>query len=226
MKLLLFDIDGTLLTTDGAGRVALRLAANDVFGLDEDLSGVTIAGNTDTGIIRDVLAKRSLPITDGNVNRYIGGYLARLRDQLAQSPGIILPGVRALLDIVATTGWTIGLLTGNVERGAQLKLTAHGINHYFSVGAFGDDHHDRNELAAIAKMRAEKFSDGRFSKTDIYVIGDTPRDINCGRSFGARTIAVATGSFAYHTLRQEKPDFLFKDFSDTEEVLKTIRGSL
>jgi phosphoglycolate phosphatase-like HAD superfamily hydrolase len=225
MKLLLFDIDGTLLTTDGAGRVALRLAAKDVFGLDEDLSGVTIAGNTDTGIIRELLAKRSLPITDGNVNRYIGGYLARLRDQLAESPGIILPGISVLLDTAATIGWTIGLLTGNVERGAQLKLATHGINHYFSVGAFGDDHHDRNELGPIAKRRAENFSNTRFAETDIYVIGDTPRDITCGRSFGARTIAVATGSFAYETLQQENPDFLFKDFSDTEEVLKTIRGS-
>jgi len=225
MKLLLFDIDGTLLTTDGAGRVALQLAANDIFGLDEDLSGVTIAGNTDTGIIREVLAKRSLPVTDGNVNRYIGGYLARLRDQLAESPGVILPGIRALLDTLSTTGWTTGLLTGNVERGAQLKLTTHGINNYFSIGAFGDDHHDRNELGPIARTRAEKFTNRSFADAHIYVIGDTPRDIHCGRSFGARTIAVATGSFPYETLREQKPDFLFKDLSDTQEVLRVIRES-
>jgi phosphoglycolate phosphatase len=223
MKLLLFDIDGTLLTTDGAGRVALQLAANDIFGLDEDLSGVTIAGNTDTGIIREVLAKRSLPVTDSNVNRYIGGYLARLRDQLAESPGVILPGIRALLDTLSTTGWTTGLLTGNVERGAQLKLTTHGINNYFSIGAFGDDHHDRNELGPIARTRAEKFAKRSFADSHIYVIGDTPRDIDCGRSFGARTIAVATGSFPYETLQEQKPDFLFKDLSDTQDVLRVIR---
>jgi phosphoglycolate phosphatase len=225
MKLLLFDIDGTLLTTDGAGRVALQLAANDIFGLDEDLSGVTIAGNTDTGIIREVLAKRSLPVTDSNVNRYIGGYLARLRDQLAESPGVILPGIRALLDRLSTTGWTTGLLTGNVERGAQLKLTTHRINTYFSIGAFGDDHHDRNELGPIARTRAEKFAHRSFADSHIYVIGDTPRDIDCGRSFGARTIAVATGSFPYETLHEQKPDFLFKDLSDTQEVLRIIRES-
>jgi phosphoglycolate phosphatase len=223
MKLLLFDIDGTLLTTDGAGRRALQLAANDVFGLDEDLSGVAIAGNTDTAIIREVLGNHSVPVTDGNVNRYIGSYLSRLRDQLTESPGVILPGIKPLLDSISSTGWITGLLTGNVERGAHLKLTAHGIDRYFSIGAFGDDHHDRNELGPIARTRAEKFSNQSFADADIYVIGDTPRDIDCGRSFGARTIAVATGSFAYAALQDRKPDFLFEDFSDLKEVLRVIQ---
>jgi phosphoglycolate phosphatase len=223
MNLLLFDIDGTLLTTDGAGRLAMRQAAMDRFGVEEDLRQITIAGNTDGRIIRAVLEKHSIPVTSENIRLYQEGYLARLEENLLRTPGIVLPGVIDLLDAIETVEYARGLLTGNLERGARLKLGTHSLSERFEFGAFADDSSDRNELGTFAQSRAEALFRLSFDKQQVFVIGDTPRDIACGKSIGARTMAVATGEYSFEQLGFHGPDFLFEDFTSTGEVLAAFR---
>jgi phosphoglycolate phosphatase-like HAD superfamily hydrolase len=219
MKLFLFDIDGTLLTTDGAGRAALRSAGADLFAIEEDLRTINVSGSTDTAIVQEVLQHHSLEVSTANVNRYLGGYLVWLRRHLASQSGAILPGVISLLDVLAQDGHAIGLLTGNVRRGAEIKLTAHGIWERFSFGAFGDDNSDRNQLGPIAKRRAEAALTVEFVEQDIFVIGDTPKDIACARAFGAVAVAVATGRYSLANLSEHHPDHLCRDLADTKDLL-------
>jgi phosphoglycolate phosphatase len=218
MKLFLFDVDGTLLTTDGAGRTALKLASADVFGVSEDLSNIAIAGNTDSRIGREILTKHGIPVSEGALNRLLGAYLARLVDQLKLNPGRILPGVVQTLERVACAGVGMGLLTGNLRRGADLKLGAHGVKRFFEFGAFGDDDFDRNKLGPIALERAQAWYKTGFSPGETYVIGDTPRDVACARAFGAQAVAVATGRYSSEELAATQPDFLFSDLSDVEKI--------
>jgi phosphoglycolate phosphatase-like HAD superfamily hydrolase len=222
MKLVLFDIDGTLLTTDGAGRAALRAAAADVFGVHEDLQCISISGRTDVSIIRDILAAHDLPADDRNVNRYIGGYLTRLHDKLKRYPGGVLPGIRPLLDALAELSCRVGLLTGNLQRGAQIKLDYHGLWGRFPCGAFADDSPDRNDLGPIARKRAAGLFNEEFPAHETYIIGDTPRDIACARASGARAVAVATGRFTLEQLAADKPDYLFPNLTDTDKVLAEL----
>jgi phosphoglycolate phosphatase-like HAD superfamily hydrolase len=222
MKLLLFDIDGTLLTTDGAGRTAMRQVAKELFSLEEDLTGITIDGNTDGGIVRQVLAKHALPVTKENINRYLEGYLICLKKNLSKTPGTILPGVSDLLNAVDTVHCAKGLLTGNLECGAQLKLRAHRLADRFEFGAFSDDSFNRNDLGPLAKARAEAKYNFPFDPSEMFVIGNTPHDIACGKAFGARTVAVATGGYRAKDLAVHEPDFLFEDFSQTFKVLQVF----
>jgi phosphoglycolate phosphatase len=219
MKLFLFDIDGTLLTTDGAGRAALKSAGADLFAIQEDLRTINVSGSTDTAIVQDVLRHHSLDESTANVNRYLGGYLVWLKQHLAAQSGAILPGVLSLLDVLAKDRQAIGLLTGNVRRGAQIKLTAHGIWDRFSFGAFGDDNSDRNQLGPIAKRRAEAALNTEFAAHDIVVIGDTPKDIACARAFGAVAVAVATGRYSLANLSEHQPNHLVGDLADTKDLL-------
>jgi phosphoglycolate phosphatase len=219
MKLFLFDIDGTLLTTDGAGRAALKTAGTDLFAIEEDLRTISVSGSTDTAIVQEILLHHSLEASTANVNRYLGGYLVWLKQHLASQSGAILPGAISLLDVLAQDGQGIGLLTGNVRRGAEIKLTAHGIWDRFSFGAFGDDNSDRNQLGPIAKRRAEAALNTEFPVHDIFVIGDTPKDIACARSFGAVAVAVATGRYSLANLSEHEPDHLCRDLADTKDLL-------
>jgi phosphoglycolate phosphatase len=218
MKLFLFDLDGTLLTTDGAGRAALRRASADVFGVAEDLSNIAIAGNTDSRIGREILIKHGIPVNETTLNRLLGAYLARLVDQLKARPGRILPGVMQMLERVIRAEVGVGLLTGNLRRGADLKLGAHGVKRFFEFGAFGDDDFDRNKLGPIALERARAWYKTSFAPDDVFVIGDTPRDVACARAFGARAVAVATGQYSSEELAATQPDFLFADLSDIKKI--------
>ena len=219
MKLFLFDIDGTLLTTDGAGRAALKTAGTDLFAIEEDLRTISVSGSTDTAIVQEILLHHSLEASTANVNRYLGGYLVWLKQHLASQSGAILPGAISLLDVLAQEEQGIGLLTGNVRRGAEIKLTAHGIWDRFSFGAFGDDDTDRNQLGPIAKRRAEAALNTEFPAHDIFVIGDTPKDIACARAFGAVAVAVATGRYSLANLSEHDPDHLCRDLADTKDLL-------
>jgi phosphoglycolate phosphatase len=222
MKLILFDIDGTLLTTDGAGRAALRAAAADVFGVHEDLQSISISGRTDVAIIRDILAAHDLAADDRNVNRCIGGYLTRLHDKLKSYPGGVLPGIRLLLAALDELPCRVGLLTGNLRRGAQIKLEYHGLWDRFPFGAFADDSLDRNDLGPIARKRAAGLFNEEFPPDETYIIGDTPRDIACARAAGAQAVAVATGHFTLEQLAADKPDYLFPTLTDTKQVLAKL----
>jgi phosphoglycolate phosphatase len=142
---------------------------------------------------------------------------------LPRSQGRVLPGVLELLKRAKDQpDTTLGLLTGNLRRGAQLKLEHYQLWHYFAFGAFADDHHDRNELGAFALARAHESSGEKFLPAQVDVIGDTGHDIACGKAFGARTIAVATGSWSPEQLAEYAPDFLFHDLAKVEEVIATL----
>lgn len=221
--LILFDIDGTLLTSGGAGETALKVGFKREFGLEEDLRDVPIAGRTDSGIARQVLRKHGLELSPENIERFFNGYLFELAAQLPNRPGSVLPGIFDLLEVLrGRPDMHLGLLTGNLERGARIKLKHFGLEGIFPFGAFADDHHDRNALGPVALSRAAEFHGFQFSAERVWVIGDTEHDIACARAFGAKAMGVATGNFSVDFLSQHKPDALFPNLSDTGLVLKAI----
>jgi phosphoglycolate phosphatase len=222
-RLLLWDIDGTLISTGAAGQRALVLATAQRFGGSGDLEGVEIAGRTDSGIAHQILAKYGVPITEESMRSFLNLYLELLAQELPRSKGQVMPGVLELLERSEHRPDTIlGLLTGNFRRGAQLKLEHYQLWHFFALGAFADDHHDRNELGAFALTRAQEATGVRFLPTQVDVIGDTGHDIACGKAFGARTIAIATGSWPRERLAEYAPDFLFNDLSNVDDVIATL----
>ncbi|MEI7773392.1 MAG: HAD family hydrolase [Verrucomicrobiota bacterium] len=221
--LVLFDIDGTILTSGGAGEYALRMGFEEEFSLHEDLSGIEISGRTDSGIARQVFAKHGLTVSEENLQRYFRGYLRHLQQQIPLRIGRVFPGVVRLLEALALRQHvSLGLLTGNLERGARIKLQHYGVDEHFKFGAFADDHYDRNALGDFALKRGNELHSVAFVPDRTYVIGDTPHDISCARAFGARVIAVATGSFTVEQLACYKPDALFSDLDDTASVLRAM----
>ena len=222
-RLLLWDIDGTLISTGAAGHRAIARATTERFGGEGDLEGVEIGGRTDSSIARQILTKYGEPIIQESLNSFLDLYLELLAEELPRSQGTVLPGILELLERLETQPDTaLGLLTGNLKRGAQLKLEHYRLWRFFAFGAFADDHHDRNELGTFALTRAREGTGNDFLPEQVDVIGDTGHDIACGRAFGARTIAVATGSWSREQLAAAAPDFLFDDLSQVDDVLATL----
>jgi phosphoglycolate phosphatase len=221
--LLLWDIDGTLINSGGAGMRALRTALATVFGLQGSLDDIEFAGRTDRWIMRRIFAKFGLPATEENFTRFFDGYVAALPAELANPAAHVLPGVRALLDAAAVRAdLTQGLLTGNIRRGAEVKLGYHGLWTYFAFGAFADDAELRNELGPHAVRRAREHAGRDFSPEYTWVIGDTPHDIECGRSMGARTLAVTTGHFSAEQLAAHQPTAVLQDLADAEAFFRLL----
>src|ERR1700726_2307550 len=222
-RLLLFDIDGTLIHSGGAGVHALKRALTERHGIEDDLHDIEIAGMTDSGIVISILNKHKIPATQGNIAAFLDSYVHFLSRELPRRKGKLLPGVLELLKkLKSRKHLVLALLTGNVSRGAQLKLGHYGVWHFFEFGAFADDHQDRNQLGAFARARAKEKHGREFSAAEIDVIGDTPRDITCGKAFGARTIAVATGTWSHDELAKHQPDFLIDDLSDANRLINTL----
>jgi len=222
-RLLLFDIDGTLIHSGGAGVRALKSAFEERFGVADDLHGIEIAGMTDSGIVVSILKKNDIPATNENIGAFLDSYVHFLSLELPRRKGKLLPGVLDLLEkLKSRPQLVLGLLTGNVSRGARLKLEHYGVWHFFEFGAFADDHQDRNRLGSFARARAKEKHGREFSPSQIDVIGDTPRDIACGKAIGARTIAVATGTWSREELAKYQPDFLIDDLSDVEGLIHTL----
>jgi len=222
-RLLLFDIDGTLIHSGGAGVYALKSVLKERFGIADDLRDIEIAVMTYSGIVVSILKKHNFPATNENVSAFLDSYVHFLSLELPRRKGKVLPGVLKLLErLKLRPHLVLALLTGNVSRGAQLKLEHYGVWHFFEFGAFADDHRDRNRLGPFARARAEEKHGRAFSASEIDVIGDTPRDIACGKSFGARTIAVATGTWSRDDLAKYQPDFLIEDLSDVESIINTL----
>ena len=222
--LILFDIDGTLLDTGGAGLAALREAFADEF---PDEAGrmpqLDLAGATDSGLVRNIFRHAEIDHSDHNRDRYLAAYLARLGENLPRFGGRLLPGVGTLLEtLAAEPDVHIGLLTGNIAQGARLKVDHFGIGHHFPFGSFGDDHHDRDQLGPIAIARARDTTGRSFSHGRTYVLGDTPKDIRCARAASVQAVAVATGSIPRDELEQHRPDTLLDDLSDTPAVLRSL----
>ena len=224
-RLLLFDIDGTLITSGGAGEAALKDAMRSRFDVEEDLDGIILAGATDARIARELLQKHSIAVSAENVAALLDTYLGHLDERIGRHDGKLLPGILPLLKALSErSDAVLALLTGNVSRGAEIKLTHYGVWDFFEFGAFADDHHDRNELGKFARARALERHGEEFPPSRIYVIGDTPKDIECGRAIGACTVAIATGHYSSAELRDHAPDFLFEDLSDTARVVALLLG--
>ncbi len=223
--LLLWDIDGTLIASGGAGMRALQVALRNVFGLDGSLDDINFGGRTDRWIIREIFRKFDLPLTDENLERYFDGYVSALPGELANPHARVLPGVREILHAAAAHGsMAQGLLTGNRRRGAQLKLAHHGLWENFAFGAFGDDSEHRNELGPHAVRRALERHGVAFPADRIWVIGDTPHDIECGKAIGARTLAVGTGGCTLDQLRPHGPTAALENLADTAAVMRLFEG--
>ncbi len=226
MKVVLFDIDGTLLLTDGAGRRAVYRALEDVYETSVP-DGIQFDGKTDPQIVRELMQLAGLTDEriDERLHQVLDRYVGLLQAELSRiDSGALMPGVTALLEALeAREDVLLGLLTGNVRHGAAAKLDAVGIGTTrFRVGAFGNDHEKRPELPAIARARAEALLGHAVRGDDVVVIGDTPADMGCGRGIGARAIGVATGRYSVDELRACQPVAVFTDLSDTSAVLRTI----
>jgi len=223
--LLLWDIDGTLITSGGAGMRALGAALRAVFAIDGSINDIDFAGRTDRWIMRQIFAKFALPATKENFARLTDGYIAALPAALRDRGVRALPGVPELLAGARARGdVALGLLTGNLRRGAEVKLSSRNLWAYFPFGAFADDSEDRNRLGAHALRRARAHHGVDFAPGDTWVIGDTPHDIVCARAFGARAAAVATGRHTVSELRAENPDVVFADLADAAGFWRAVDG--
>lgn len=226
-RLILFDIDGTLLSADGVGKRAVRDAMLEVFGTTGPIGEYSFAGRTDPQIAHALLGAEgwSRDAVDERLPELWRVYAANLEREITGVTVTPLPGIPALLDRIEQCGgeMTLGLLTGNVEAGARLKVEAAGIAFdRFAVGAYGSDHADRPELPAIAVQRARERTGIGYRGKEIVIIGDTPFDIQCGESLGVRTVAVATGTHPAEELAEHAPDHLFHDLADVDAVWSAL----
>lgn len=220
MHICLFDIDGTLIHTQGAGTAALKTGLRSAFGVERPTDQVVIHGRTDRGITRDLFQFHGIEDRPEHWERFRDAYLQALPESLASRAGVVLPGIVELLELLAARDDVVmGLLTGNTRKGARIKLAHFGLDHYFDFGGFGDDHAERDDVAREALAVVENRLGGSVDRSRVWVIGDTPKDVSCGRAINARTIAVATGNHTREELAAAAPDFLATDFSDPKEVL-------
>jgi phosphoglycolate phosphatase-like HAD superfamily hydrolase len=220
MHVCLFDIDGTLISSGGAGKAALEVALASEFGITRLIETISLSGRTDRAILRDLFALHVIDDTPENRRRLMAAYLEHLPQCLASRGGRVLPGITELL---ATLGGrqdvALGLLTGNVRDGARVKLRHFRLYDYFDFGGFGDEHFDRDDVAREALAQVQARFDGAIHPERIWVIGDTPLDVRCARAIGARAIAVATGWHTAEELDRHGPDLLLTDLSDPGPLL-------
>jgi phosphoglycolate phosphatase-like HAD superfamily hydrolase len=226
MRLLLFDIDGTLVNVTGGVDSAVSHAIRTVTGRPVCTDGVTFAGRTDPAIFSDVLRVSGVPNPTAVLDDVIRTYAERAQETIGAGDVTTLPGVSALLaDLSRRPDVCLGLVTGNVESVAYHKLRRAGLASYFSVGAFGSDHADRDELPPMALRRASSQADTSFSLHRTTVIGDTQHDIQCARASGARVAAVCTGNHTRDDLHAHTPDLLFETLRDTRTVVTDLLES-
>lgn len=222
-KVIFFDIDGTLLSTGGAGQLAMERALVEDFRIEFPFEGVLTAGRTDRGIALEIFSRYQLEDSEANRRRFRDAYLSRLPETLREAPGLLLPKVRDLLDHLATHEHvTLSLLTGNYAKGAWIKLRHYQLDQYFVSGGFGDDHPERDDVARQAMTAISEVLNRSLEGADVLVVGDTPADIRCARAIGARVAAVATGTYMASDLQAHTPDHLFDDFTDTAETVQRI----
>jgi phosphoglycolate phosphatase-like HAD superfamily hydrolase len=236
-KLVLFDIDGTLVLTGGAGIRAMNRACEALLGHRDGLAGIPVAGRTDRSILMDVVSRAGHTLDEGLLGELREKYIGYLREeieqpgrpQMAESLGsrgnvkAVMPGIRELLEALhARDDLFVGLLTGNFEAGARIKLEHFDLWKYFRCGAFGDDSADRNALVPFAVERARRCGLPDIAARHILVVGDTPHDVACAVAVGAVPIGVATGGYTSDRLRESGADIVFEDLSTTEEFLKLL----
>jgi phosphoglycolate phosphatase len=226
--LILFDIDGTLVLTGGAGSRAMTCAFHDVFGVEDAFRGISMPGRTDPLIVADAVARARVTATADTLQRFRDCYRECLAEEIVR-PGPrkgVLPGVRALLDVLhARRDVFLALLTGNYTEAARLKLEYFDLWRYFSCGAYGEDAADRDQLVPVAAGRARACGLPAEALEPVIVIGDTPLDVRCAHSSNAFALMVATGGHSVEELKRSGADAVFEDLSDTERVVGAIDGA-
>jgi len=218
---ILFDIDGTLLRSGGAGLIAIKQVMSEMFGL-ESIDRVEVHGRTDNGILSDIFERQALSYEEHR-DEFNSRYWERLVDTLASCPGSVLPGVNELLErLMEHDEIALGILTGNSQSAAKIKLEHFGLAHYFDFGGFGDFHSNRNDVASLALKSAESHLGERLNHQHLWVVGDTVNDVVCARAINARVIAVETGGGCQATLASSEPDCQLSSLSESETFFEAI----
>jgi phosphoglycolate phosphatase len=218
IRLVLFDIDGTLIRTGGAGERAFARVAASEFKAPNGTAHLSFAGRTDISIVRDFFTHHRIEPSPVNFQRFFHRYAFWLDQLLEQAGGRVLPGVRESIEALRALPKPplIGLLTGNIRLGAEIKLRHFGLWDFFEVGAFGDDHEERSQIAVIARDRGRRLLGERVRGDQILVVGDTPLDIACARAIKAKTLAVSTGLFRLDQLQEHRPTWAVENLEQVE----------
>jgi len=225
MALLLFDIDGTLLDMKGSGREASNKALEKYFGIKNAFNSVPMMGRTDKYIWKMVCEKNNIPLEVFKKLKklILKDYYKFLKEELKKRKNIMVyPGLKEILKYCSKNGHYLGLLTGNFKKSAYIKLKHFGLDKYFQVGGFGDDNEQRTKVAELAIKRAKKYFKKNFDNKEIFIIGDTPFDIECAKATNTISVAVATGGYSYNELKSFRPDFLFNSLENYKEFIKII----
>lgn len=229
MRLFLFDVDGTLVTAQGAGRLALGRALQAVYGTTGPIDAYDFRGRTDPRIVSDLMGAAGIPDPEvrARLPACFDAYVAELSALVAGGQRVrVMPGVdHVVAALAARDDALVGLLTGNIEAGARVKLGPTGLWPRFRLGAYGSDDIDRRRLPAVACSRARALAGRDFPFERVTIIGDTPLDVDCARACGAQAVAVATGRYAADELSACAPDLLFADFTDAETAVRRLTGA-
>ncbi|TAL07292.1 MAG: HAD family hydrolase [Verrucomicrobia bacterium] len=216
VRLVLFDIDGTLVRTGGTGIKAFARTFATIFGVHDGVEKIRFAGRTDVSLVREMFSLSQIPHTEENFRRFFDNYVHWLDHLMKDCDGDVCPGVMEFIRELEQLREPplIGLLTGNVKLGAEIKLRHFKLWDVFKTGAFADDHEDRNQIAVVARERGSRALNRELPGSQILVIGDTQHDIRCARAIGAKVIAVATGGESLEELKKHQPDWAVKDLTE------------
>jgi phosphoglycolate phosphatase-like HAD superfamily hydrolase len=224
VKLVLFDIDGTLVHTGGAGRNAFARTLAAAFNSHAGVHMVSFAGRTDVSLVRELFGVHGIPATPENFRKFFDHYAFCLDHVMQQGGGDACDGARDFIrDLLALPDAPmLGLLTGNIRLGAEIKLRSHGLWEIFATGGFADDHEERDQIAAAARARGSRLLGGQLRGDEIVVVGDTPFDIRCGKFIGAKVLAVATGGATLAELKRHQPDWAVENLREinAREILR------
>jgi len=215
VRLVLFDVDGTLVHTGGAGKNAFARTFASAFNAHNGVQKVNFGGRTDVSLARELFGIHGIPATPENFHRFFAHYAFWLDHLMAQSNGEICRGVREFISDLRElpNPPMLGLLTGNIQLGAEIKLRRYGLWEWFETGGFADDNEDRNQIAVAALARGRRVLGQNLRPEEIVVVGDTPHDVGCGRFIGAKVLAVATGGAKLEELRKHNPHWAVKDLT-------------
>jgi len=215
VRLVLFDIDGTLVRTGGTGMKAFARTFATIFGVHDGVEKIRFAGRTDVSLVREMFTLGNIAHTEENFRRFFDNYVHWLDHLMKDCDGDVCPGVMEFIRELEQLPQPplIGLLTGNVKQGAEIKLRRFKLWEVFKTGAFADDHEDRNQIAVVARERGSQALNHQLPGEQILVIGDTLHDIRCARAIGAKVIAVATGWDSLQELKKHKPDWAVRDLT-------------
>ena len=225
---ILFDIDGTLIRSQGAGKTAIKLALTQALQVEEPDVELDFAGRTDISIVKETFLRNQIKFTDPNVKKFFKSYLSYLEQTMNECQGRVLPGVTSFLDsLVRQNRAVLGLLTGNIREGAFIKLRHFGLDQYFQTGGFGDLEEERVSIAREGIQAVASHHRIDIGVDKVVIIGDTPFDVRCAKMLGARSIAVCTGYSERRDIEETHPDWIFNDLTDLftlHRVLQEVAG--